>query len=85
MSNDIIGQGFELMLYGMGTVVVFLALLVVVTIGMSRFLGRFFPEAAVTASASATTGKQAATRGEVDEAVVAAISATIHQHRKDRS
>ena len=85
MSNDIVGQGLELMLYGMGTVVVFLTLLVVVTTGMSRFLGRYFPEAAAAASARAMPGKQGASGGEVHEEVVAAIGAAIHQHRKNRS
>ena len=44
MQGDIVSQGLELMLYGMGTVVVFLALLVVATTGMSRLIGRYFPE-----------------------------------------
>jgi oxaloacetate decarboxylase gamma subunit len=85
MSNDIVGQGLELMLYGMGTVVVFLALLVVVTTGMSRFLARYFPEAAVAAPARAASPQQAAAGGEVNEDVVVAISAAIRQHRQDRS
>ena len=37
MQGDIVAQGLELMLFGMGTVVVFLALLVAMaTAGMSR-------------------------------------------------
>ena len=44
MQQDIVGQGVELMLYGMGTVVVFLAALVVATTAMSRVVTRFFPE-----------------------------------------
>ena len=44
MQGDIVAQGVELMLYGMGTVVLFLAALVLVTTGMSGFITRFFPE-----------------------------------------
>ncbi|MEP1594634.1 MAG: OadG family transporter subunit, partial [Halieaceae bacterium] len=42
MQGDIVAQGVELMLYGMGTVVVFLTLLVVVTTLMSAILERYF-------------------------------------------
>ena len=84
MSNDIVVQGLELMLYGMGTVVVFLALLVVVTTGMSRFLGRYFPDAVAAAPARAAPARQAASGGEVNEEVVAVISAAIRQHRQNR-
>ena len=85
MNNDIVGQGLELMLYGMGTVVAFLALLVVVTAGMSRFLGRYFPETPVAVPARAAPVRQVTTGGEVSEEVVAAISAAIAQHRRNRS
>ena len=43
MQTDLIGQGLELMLYGMGTVVVFLTLLVFTTSGMSLLVRRFIP------------------------------------------
>lgn len=75
MQQDIVAQGVELMLFGMGTVVVFLALLVVATTAMSAFVGRYFPE---TQKISSGTGKPAAADGEV----VAAITAAIHQHRR---
>ncbi len=43
MQDQIINQGVELMLYGMGTVVLFLALLVVATGLMSHLLARYRP------------------------------------------
>ena len=44
MQGDIVAQGVELMLYGMGTVVIFLALLILATTAMSQLVERFFPE-----------------------------------------
>ena len=38
MADNLIGQGIELMLFGMGTVVVFLTLLVFITSAMSALL-----------------------------------------------
>jgi oxaloacetate decarboxylase gamma subunit len=81
MQGDIIAQGLELMLYGMGTVVVFLVLLVVATTGMSGFIVRYFPEPAppTVVTRERKPGKAAA--GELDPGVVAVITAAIHQHR----
>lgn len=76
MQQDIVGQGVELMLYGMGTVVVFLALLVVATTAMSAFVGRYFPEAEKAAVAA---GKPVS--APADNELVAVISAAVHQHR----
>jgi oxaloacetate decarboxylase gamma subunit len=42
MEPTLLDQGVELMLYGMGTVFVFLAILVVATISMSALVQRFF-------------------------------------------
>lgn len=71
MQQDLISQGLELTLFGMGTVVVFLTLLVFVTSGMSAFIARFFPPPPppeVQASA-------------IDARVLAIITAAVHQHR----
>ena len=81
MDNSIVSQGVELMLYGMGTVVVFLGLLVVITSAMSAIVNRYFPEAPVPAavpSAARKSGPAAHADGEV----VAAITAAIAQHRR---
>ncbi len=75
MQGDIVAQGIELMVYGMGTVLVFLTLLVFATTGMSRMVNRYFPEPipAADTSGSADTA--------VDARLVAVISAAIQRHR----
>lgn len=78
MQQDIVAQGVELMLFGMGTVVVFLALLVVATTAMSAFVGRYFPQAQPVPVAPR---KPAAPAGSPDTEVVAAITAAVRQHR----
>ena len=73
MEGNLIEQGVELMLFGMGTVVVFLTLLVLVTSAMSVLVQRYLPpppEPAATAPA----------RG-VDGRTLAIITAAIKQHR----
>jgi oxaloacetate decarboxylase gamma subunit len=83
MQGDIVSQGLELMLFGMGTVVVFLALLVLATTGMSRFVGRYFPEPEAPVQAALRrlhSHKQPAE----DPNLVAVISAAIHQHRANK-
>ncbi len=77
MQGDIVAQGVELMLYGMGTVVVFLSLLVVITTLMSAILQRYFaePEPVAVVPAGESTP---------DAEVVAAVAAAIHQHRNRR-
>ena len=70
MATDLLTQGFELMLAGMGTVFFFLTALVLATTLMSRLLMRFTP---VTAAG-----------GDPDEAEeIAVISAAIAVHRKN--
>lgn len=76
MQSDIVAQGLELMLYGMGSVVVFLALLVVCTTVMSTTVNRLFPEQLPVRRASRKTAPV-----EQDEELVAVISAAVHQHR----
>jgi oxaloacetate decarboxylase gamma subunit len=81
MQENIMAQGIELMIYGMGTVVVFLALLVIATMAMSAFIARYFPEAEKTTA----TGRvpKTAVAGD-DPELVAVISAAIHQHRSGK-
>ena len=81
MDNTLMLQGLELMIYGMGTVFVFLALLVFITMGMSALTLRLIPDKPVEAVTS---------RGSVskeknnDEHLIAVISAAIHQYRSRR-
>ena len=71
MAADLMTQGLELMLVGMGTVFVFLTALVFATTLMSRLVLRFQPAAV-----------QPATMDEISEEEVAAITAAISQHRQ---
>lgn len=86
MQGDIVEQGIELMLYGMGTVVLFLALLVLATTAMSKLITRFFhqPEPARAAVPGSDTDRPVDVGAGLDPAVVAAITAALHQHRANR-
>lgn len=88
-------QGLELFIYGMGSVVLFLGLLVYATRCMSWLILRFFPEpvAAVSintprlkqAHAPGTTPERAAQSQAVDPQVLAAIGAAVARHRGRRA
>lgn len=81
MQGDIVSQGVELMLFGMGTVVLFLALLVVMTTAMSRLVIRYFPESEAPALAALERLHRQQQQPADDPNLVAAISAAIHQYR----
>ena len=71
----LIGQGLDLMLYGMGTVFIFLTLLVIVTTLMSTLVRRWLPEEDATSPPAATSSS------DVDGRVLAIIQAAIDKHR----
>jgi len=75
MNDNLISSGLELMLFGMGTVVVFLSLLVVVTSTMSALVARYAPEETPPPPETGVT----------DPTLVAVITAAIHQHRSRRN
>ena len=79
--DNLVNQGFELALFGMGTVFVFLAVLIAATKAMSFLVLRFEPVASDPAADAATQGGAApdATR------LVAIISAAIAQHRNNKN
>lgn len=66
------------MAFGMGTVFVFLTLLVIATSMMSRFIGKLFPEAEQEPKSSARPAKQ-----KDEQQVVSAIMAAIKLHRSN--
>lgn len=68
-------DGLNLMLYGMGTVFVFLTLLVACTSIMSALLTRFYPEPATESAAAKGSGS-------IDSKTIAIIEAAIAEHRK---
>jgi oxaloacetate decarboxylase (Na+ extruding) subunit gamma len=71
--KELISSGIELMIAGMGIVYAFLVMLVLMINLMSAFLQRYFP------GTSVNTGK--AYLG-LDKSTVAAITAAVHQYRK---
>lgn len=86
MQGDIVAQGIELMAYGMGTVVLFLALLVWTTGLMSRGIARFFPDPAPEPRRGAVAvDVPAANQQAIDDpSLVAVISAAVFQHRRNK-
>jgi len=81
-------QGLELMLFGMGTVLAFLSVLVLSIALMSRVLARYFPVVETPGIADAST--RASPPGILgsapgDATLVAVISAAIHRHRSNKS
>jgi oxaloacetate decarboxylase gamma subunit len=72
VNADLLEQGLELMLAGMGTVFVFLTILVFATTAMSALVRRFEP------------GREPEVDG-ISEEEVAAITAAIALHRSKRS
>ena len=79
MQSTLIQQGLDLMLFGMGTVFVFLALLVVGTMIMSTIVEKFFSEPLVEETEKAVFPTPA---GRVDSKTLAIIQDAILQHRK---
>ncbi|WP_339845212.1 OadG family protein [uncultured Halopseudomonas sp.] len=81
-SSELVTEGLELMVLGMGSVFIFLILLVAVTTAMSAILTRYFPEALPVAKAPKRVRPTAG--AAVDPEVVAVIGAAIKQHRSRR-
>jgi len=79
MQETLMQQGWELMIFGMGTVFIFLALLVLSTSIMSTLIQRYLPEAVPPATAATDAGKTGK-----DEKLLAVISAAIHKYRSSK-
>ena len=79
--NNLINDGFGLMLLGMGFVFLFLGVLIFATTYMSKLLTRYFPEALPVVKPRAAAATTASGSSSVDPKVTAAITAAIHQHR----
>ncbi|WP_086931023.1 OadG family protein [Agarilytica rhodophyticola] len=79
MQSSLFQQGVDLMLFGMGTVFVFLTLLVISVTLMSKIIANYFaeqePEPVAKAPSSANTP------AAVDPVILAVIQDAIHQHR----
>ncbi len=82
MGTTLMGQGFSLLLYGMGLVFLFLTLLVIVTGIMSTLIEKYFPEG--DDQPPVRPGRQS--EAPVEPRIVEIIEAAIAQHRsKTRS
>lgn len=80
MSPTLFEQGVEIMLFGMGTVIAFLTLLVLAMGAMTWLLGQFYPtpqSPALPDSAATPEENQ-----RVSEELLAVISAAVHRHRQ---
>lgn len=81
MQSSLMQQGFDLMLFGMGTVVIFLAILVVSTQIMSWFIQRFFAETDIQET---PVRMVEADQGSLDPRLLQVIKAALDQHRAKR-
>ncbi|WP_323816364.1 OadG family protein [Cellvibrio sp. NN19] len=80
MQSTLFEQALDLLVFGMGTVFIFLAILVVAINLMSRFVSTFFPEA--IAVEPMHQPKSTNDKADIDSTTLAAIQAAIHQHRE---
>lgn len=80
MDTTLIHQGVDLMLFGMGTVFVFLTVLIFSTTAMSFVVSRFFPEA-IVAEKTFSPVKSVESTNTVDPKVLTVIQDAIEQHR----
>ncbi|MCV6615226.1 MAG: OadG family protein [Cellvibrionaceae bacterium] len=78
MSASIMQQGTDLMLFGMGTVFVFLTLLVIAVTIMSALIQKYFPEAP---EPDVSPGHAPPANTVQDPKVIAIIKAALDQHR----
>lgn len=82
MQSELMNQGISLMANGMGTVVVFLTVLVVVTTLLSKVVQKLFPEAEVPAPSNNKPSASQANTAMPSAPVMAAIEKAIAQHRQ---
>ena len=78
MYHDIFNESIQLLIYGMGTVFVFLYILILATQTMSRLVLRFMPEVE-----SAAAVKRKSPAPNVDPNVVAAIGLAVQEYRRE--
>jgi len=86
MADTLMQQGTDLMLFGMGSVLVFLTMLVIAMVAMSALVRRWFAEPAPvpTNKQAPGTGQSSRPASQVSEKKLAIIKAAIEQHRARR-
>lgn len=77
--TDLLSQGIELMVFGMGSVFVFLTLLVFSTIIMSKLVNKFAPEPEPVAASKPAMGST--TQG-ADATLLAVLSQAVKEHKQ---
>lgn len=80
MTGSLLDQGLMLLAYGMGTVFLFLGILVLSTYTMSKAIAKFFPEAEI----EPTISQRIVKTQNSDVRLISVISAAIHLHRKNK-
>lgn len=83
MQESLLSQGLDLMVYGVGSVFVFLALLVLMTLAVSKLVVRFFPEAPAPVKPVKLAPRKPA--DPVDPRTLEVIRGAIQQHRARHS
>lgn len=80
MESSIIERGLDLMLFGMGTVFIFLTVLIFGTAAMSAVISRWFPEKVIEAAAPK---KRASTSPSmaIAPATLSILQAAVDKHR----
>lgn len=84
MQGSIVQQGIDLLIFGMGTVFVFLTVLVISVVLMSKIIGRFFAEIEEEAPRVSPAPARSSAATAVDPNVLLAIQEAIYQHRAKR-
>ncbi|MFL0796961.1 MAG: OadG family protein [Cellvibrionaceae bacterium] len=82
MTESLISQGVDLMIYGMGTVFIFLVVLIFATTAMSYCVRRFIPEPEPTAAPQAPAAPTAS--GQVDGQVLKVLQAAVDAYRNKK-
>ena len=87
MQPDLIQQGVSLLIYGMGTVFVFLTVLVFATKTMSLFVAKFAPQENMPGAASGPSGTDSRTtpnNADVNDDIRTAIKQAIALYRQQK-
>jgi oxaloacetate decarboxylase gamma subunit len=79
--NNLLSEGLELMVFGMGFVFLFLTLLVFVTGLMSKLVMKFEPAPKPKAAKSKPNSAGSAVAQGGNDELVAVISAAVHKYR----
>ncbi len=82
MTESLISQGVDLMIYGMGTVFIFLVVLIFATTAMSYCVRRFIPEREPTTASQAQAASTAS--GTVDGQVLKVLQAAVDAYRNKK-